>query len=384
MLTLGLVTTVSAESQNTDVEVEVDSTVQLDVKPDRLEYTSAGEEGILNPGETREVSDEGFGQIDISNVGSDRLDNIYAESDLPGAQPFGTEVATGEDENFHNTGNFVTFSLETVQESEDFRSGLTTGLNTVEDSHYLNRVEFFEDTPPEFIQTIGTGDETFSEDLIHSGSGDATIDPEETHVGRFRVGELDYFFVVYDEDADGNLENADAWMAIAEVPTTPDELGTFDFTSDGEDFTLFEMGTDSNDFNQLETSQDFVNPTGVDASGEQLRDGDSSNIPTEWDDDEYEVRTYEVYVDALDEAAVRTRYNVEAPSPDGRTADDDTDGVQQYILDADSESDNQEEALQPGENFPVDFGVQVPNGVDAESIDEGTVTLNAEAYTDDS
>jgi hypothetical protein len=88
---------------------------------------------------------------------------------------------------------------------------------------------------------------------------------------------------------------------------------------------------------------------------------------------------------------VRTTFNVQQEVPggydsEGTDGDDNwrvptqVDGAQEYILDATSQSN----ALQPGENFPIDFGIQVPQGVDQNAIQEGTVTVIASDSIDGS
>lgn len=378
LLTIGMISTATADEE-TDVTVEVDEEVQLDVKPDNLDFTASGpeEESELSPGEQREISDEGFEHIDINNIGSQRLDNIYAEAETPAEQPFGTDGDTV----LHNTGNFIALSLETVN-TETFRDGLETGVSGQEDFHLLNRVEFFEDNPPEYIQTQeGAGD--LGDDQGDGESGGINVDPEHTHVGRIRVGELNYFFVVYEEETT-ELENPDqVVVAIANTPEAPSEIGTYDFTEDGDDFSVFEASSSSSDIAIIDQSQEFVNPVGVDTedvAGETLREGDeavdTSSLTGESSD--YEVRSYNLYNDFNGNGAMhRTRFNVDVESPSGSSYGTNTDQAQEYILDSNG---NQDEALQPGENFPVDFAVQVPNGVDAEAVDPGTVTLNAEAF----
>lgn len=368
LLAIGMSTTVIAEeSESSQVEIEVDSTVQLDVKPDQLDYTDVGSgaDNALEPGEMVEVSDEGFEHIDVLNVGSDRLDLIDASADIPDSQPFGTEE---EDGAVHNTGNLVTMSLATVDEEEDFRDDLVAGLNVEESNRYLNRVEFFEDNPPEFIQTPETG-----EDQELDGE---TLNPDDIEVGRFRVGELDYYFVMVNED--GTSGTYSGGLLIAQTPTTPEELGTFDFSEDGDDYSLEEFGSTASDIAQIDSSQDFVHAVDdtSDANGEQLRDG--SNAVDPLPDGEWEVREYAVYVDETEDVTIRTTFNTNAESPSGSTFGEDTSlSGQSFILDAGGQVD---EALQPGENFPLNVGVHVPNGIDADSIEEGTVTLSAEGF----
>lgn len=362
-----------AESEETSVSVDVDDTVQLDVKPDNLAYTEVGSgtDSALEPGEQVETSDDGFEHIDIANIGSDRLERIYAEATFNGDNPFGT---TPDDDVDHDTGNLVLMSTETAQSYDISDRG---GLADVSDPHYLNRVEYFEEESPEYIQTHEEGDEPgFSEDTGESVSMSGEI--QDVGVGRFRVGEASYFFTYYETDA-----TDEEVLLVGNTPETPTELGTFNFVEGGEeDFTVIglESGT-ATDTHVHQTAFSLVSfdVDSADYDGEALLDGNGGeDSPTDLDTEE---REYNFYVDRNDgdELVARTRFNVEFETVNTEEGIV-TSGIQQYLLGDVSET----EALQPGENFPVDVGVQLPNGIDNQQIESGEVTFNAQAYTDSS
>jgi len=368
-LTIGMASMATAQqSQDTDVDVEISGVTQLDVRPSSLAYTSSGDEGALEPGDARTTSDLGFEHIEVENIGSERIGNIYAQGTMHTDQPFGTD--TDDDSSLvHNTGNFVTVSLETAQ-SYDF-----AGLSDVETKHHLNRVEYVEDNPPTYIQTEE------SEFEYTDGGFD---DIASVEVGRFRVGGAEYFFVIYE------LQNDGTYMAIGNAPHTSTVLGTTDFTNDGEAYSIEELEDDGSASGlSIINSQDFVsfdtessNYTGqelIDGGDEQfdgatVGDGDDEIDASDID---AEFRTYNLY-SFEDRYVVRTKFNIEQSSPDGSEWTESTSGTggQEYILDA----DNIAETLQPGQNFPIDFGVQVPLGVDQEGIEEGTVTVISETF----
>lgn len=358
-LTIGLASTVTAESQNTDVGVNISDTVQLDVKPDRLEYGQDGD-GLVVGGQST-TSDSGYNHIEISNIGSDRLDKIYAQADMPTAQPFGTTSGTNQ----HNTGNFVVVSLDTVND-EGYSIGGISSRGTDEEFHFLNRVEYYEDNFPTYLSVAEDSDD------VNGTTG--SLEDEAPHVGRFRVQDASYWFVYYETDGDDVLK-------VANTPETPTSLGTSDFTEGGDDYTLYE---DSEFDDNPDASADLIEgqslavPTNsYDGSNPLLDDGGEN---TDQDSSIDSVREYNLWIDS--DQIVRTRFNVEQDSPnDNWTPSTETGGAVDYILDA---SNTEDDALQPGENFPVDFGVEVPNGVDASSITEGSVTFFAEAFEDTS
>lgn len=376
-LTIGMASLATAETleQETEVDVEISGVTQLDVRPSSLSYTDTEDTDALSPGDARTVSDLGFEHIEVENIGSERIGNIYAQATMHDQQPFGTD--TDADGNLvHNTGNFVTMSLETANRaSYDFGGE----LSDVDNMHYLNRVEYVEDNAPTYIQ-VEDGDFDY-------GEGQDAVD--EADVGRVRVGGAEYFFVVYTLDSDGT------YMAIGNAPHTSTVLGTTDFTSDGDGYSVEELDssdTSVSDLSKISSqrfvtfdteSEDYVGQDLI-ADGDALIDPEDDSETTGEGDDEIsasditaEVRNYNLYYDEEDNFLVRSKFNVLQSAPDEDwTADEDASGGQEYILEADSIS----ESLQPGDNFPINFGVQVPQGVDQNAIEEGTVTVISETF----
>jgi len=367
-LTVGLSSTVTADEEETSVDVEISGVTQLDVRPSSLEYTGANDNDALSPGDARVVSDEGYEHIEVENIGSERIGSIYAQGTMHTEQPFGT-LTEGDEDPQHNTGNFVTLSLDTAQDY-----GFDSELSDVTTMTHLNRVEYYEDNPPTYIQTLDTGDEYDFED------GETTEDVStEPEVGRFRVGGAEYFFVQFETTSEEVL-------LIGDAPHTSTVLGTTDFTNDGDNFSEEILETEAGISNVFRvTEQDFVdfNTGGSTYDGQSLIEGRSVVDDSDLDDYDLsdidaETREYNLYVDTSNGQIIRTRFNVEQQLPDGDSTDETSTGAQEFILDASSES----ESLQPGQNFPINFGVQVPLGVDENAIEEGTVTVISETYSD--
>lgn len=379
VLTLGFaVTTVSAQDdeETTDVNVDIDEVAQVDVRPSALDYTDPA----LSPGDNREESDGDFEHVEIANIGSVDIEEVTAEATMP------TDVPFGEPGDNHDTGNFVTLSTETADQ-EGYSVGLADGSESTE-PHLLNRVEYAEGNPPEYISFEE------DEDIEFNDAGD-TFEPSETKIGRLRAGSLEYFYVAYvNTDATDNEFN----LRIGNAPHTSTQLGSVDFTNDadadeyteylGEDDVGDTPGDELDGYYGQITSQDLVvfdpeeGSNRDDYEGESLIE-DGTAIP-EGDEprdslDEDYVREYNLYAHFEDSAGEghiqRTRFNTQVfqatdDSSDPDRSDETTTGAQTPLVDGTGD-----DALNPGQNVPINFGVEVPLGTDASDIDSGIVTF---------
>lgn len=359
-LAIGMTSSVTAQQQqDSNVTVEVSSDIAIDVRPSSLAYTSNGEEGALDPGAKRRVSDEDFEHLELENIGSEPLDEIYMQSTMQANDAF------ADPNQNHSTGNFVTVSTETAQGDANID---VPGLIDLQNHHYINRVEYFEDSPPTYITT---------EEGDYERGDSTTFSVSETNIGRLRVGEAEYFFVVY-----SSSNNDDVAMRVGNTPHTPTQLGTVDFSNSGGDYTSYDNMTDDEPNTDVfrASGQDLVSFNSSIYTGDQLiSDGTASVSSTSVDgDSETETRSYNLYVDTSNDQVIRTKLNTDVSSPqDSWDASETTTGQQSYLVDA---GNTESEALQPGENFPVDIGVQVPLGVDAETVEQGTVTVKASQW----
>lgn len=374
-LTVGLASMASAqediEDQETDVDVTVDSVTQLDVRPSALSYESVA------PGSQVTSSENGYEHVDIENIGSTRIREITSQATMPLDQPFGQF-----DDTDYNTGNFIQLSLDTAQDT-DVSSQITGAVSqdgdpdTSDDEeqvpHYVNRVEFFEENPPEYI--------TVDEDVS-----------ENHEIGRFREGDVEYFFQL-SHDGAGDSQDSDMNLRVGRAPHTSTQLGTVDF-EDG-DFVEFDGDADfeassgaSDNYMILESSSlelvafDTEN-SDYGADTNLLNEDGEAEFNTE-DLEDHSVRDYDLYIhpeDADDEPHIlRTRFNTQPVSPselDDGSGNDletlETENAQDWIFDA-SSAENQ---LQPGQNFPINIGVELPQGVDQNAIQNGAVTFFA-------
>ena len=373
-LAVGLVGTATAQdSQDSDVTVDVAQDIAIDVRPSLLQYTASGTGDALAPGEKRRVSDNDYEHIELENIGSETLDNIYVEATTAVNNSFGNQSA-----NDHNTGNFVTLSTETVD-----AGSYDVVVNSLTDHHYVNRVEFFEDNPPTYIQTEPSDGEVTVDSV--------TISNPESRVGRFRVGGAEYFFVLYSDDFDSG---SDYVVRIGRNPHTPNQIGTTDFreASTGNVYESDISSTNPGGNAYFDGSVDLVafnesNYDGgalIDSSGQAapVEGSTAGNISDQNTVDDVEVREYGFYYDVGNEYVLRTAANVAPESTDGGSSWDLTDestksGINYIVNAGNTESD----ALVPGQNFPLDIGVEVPLGVDKDRISQGTITIRASEWT---
>jgi len=372
-MTLGMVTTVTAQSsQNSDVQVNVSDTVALDARPSTLSY---GNDGTgITPGALDSSSDEGFGHIDIENIGAVPIEQVHAESSMHDSQPFGDSGAVNFD-----TGNFFVMSTQTAS-SGDYSLG--TAIKGSSNFRYLNRVEYADTTPPEYIETESSGPIVLNDGTQAIASGSLS----STDVGRFRVGEAEYFWVLY--QATTSTATGDNWvLRIGQTPHTPNELGTIDYTDNetaNPDYVEYSDSDASSPGGTAEgsllTGQNLVsfdtsNPGLNGFTGQPLLDESGGENTTSTGSISSSVaRNYNLYVDGADSQIIRSSYNTVQSSPQGDwTSGEVNSGGQTPIFLAQTDGSR----LQPGQNFPIDIGVQVPNGVDRDRISTGTVSIIA-------
>ena len=350
-LALGMILSIGSaaadKTQDSTVDVNVSKVTQLDVRPSTLSY-GTGDSADLEPGNDLEVSDNGYGALEISNIGSEEIAEVTAEATMPSNQSFGREgissVGTGEQ---HDTGNFVTVSTETA---DDAQYNIPTGaLAEIPNMTYLNRAEFVEESPPTYIQTNDASD---------------SIDPdsfttEEPEVGRFRVGGAEYFFVYYSSGS------GDWTLRIGETPHTSTQLGTVDFTNEGTDYVSYTDGdTDVTSVSEggfRVDGHEFVSFDEGDSSftGQSLLDGDTANATAVSAVAGTEVRNYNLFLNFAEEELsehhiVRTSVNTNVNNP---VSDNDygatTSGAQVPIFSTGTEDEQGGER----QSFTIDIGV---------------------------
>jgi hypothetical protein len=372
VLALGMVLSIgsaAAQTQTSDVNVTVSSVTKLDVRPSTLSY---GTSSTLEPGDSMTSSASGYEHIEIANIGSTEIADITAAATMPSNQTFGaTGLNTGEQ---FDTGNFVTVSTDTAQQSQyDLADGALVNLSNM---HYINRVEYAEQTPPTYIETEDTANQVANNDV------------SSVQVGRFRVGGAEYFWAFY---GDSGTNGDTGVLRIGSSPHTSTVLGTTDLSNSGSDYVTYVGGDNMSEISSSTsqvTSQPLVSfdtssGTG-NYSGQSLLadDGTAASQSTLDEVAGTNVRNYNLYADLAssqdtEDFILRTTVNTKPDDPADTSSDvsgtEVSDGAQTPIFAASIDSNK----LQPGQSFPVDIGVQLPLGVAEDRITEGTVTVSA-------
>jgi hypothetical protein len=364
-LTAGLamsITSVTAASQDATVNVTVDTKTELDVRPTTLSYNASS--GGLEPGQQATSADEynGYSTIEVENIGSTNISEIYAESSYPQDDPFGTGV-----DSEYDSGNFIQISTNEATTSS-YGTGTFAGAladdSTDQNFHYVNRVEF-EDYPVQtYIDTVSsTGDLSFS----------SSISSLNTDVGRFREGDQWYFYAIYYGDngqgACSGGTNGDSEIWVGNDPHTSTSTGTTDLSQ-------------ASNAQVVDIQQTTNNNIGV--TNETISLNANGNTR------EYDVYTYcdANSPNSITGSTLRTRFNVdptyntsEAFDAEGTTISDITaqGGISELssttaILDDGGTAGSN---LNPGAYFPVDVTVELPQGVASGEINGGRLTIQA-------
>lgn len=334
VLALGMMSTATAEtpddSETSNVNVTVASETALDVKPDQLDYTNVA----VGARKDETSNDINYTQLKVENTGSNDIQRIWAESTFPSDNPFGAgDVAQ------HDSGNFL-------QIAPYDPNGLT-GLNGQNTFHYVERIEFFQDSSP--LVDVGSMNSTYS----------------DVEVGRIRFGNNEFYFAL------GHDGNTCSELRVANTPTVPDSLGTNDFSlSNSGSWTNYSMGASGDSAYQITNESvqfNLQNVAGISSSETQDYDvmatcgtGDLGSI-----------------TDLNEEHLRLVRYNLD-PNAVSNLATGDGDVAQAIWDTAGGAVSNQ---LHPGQSFSVNVSVMVPRGVPNGDITEGTLTVKSQAFT---
>lgn len=328
-------------SEDSDVEISVDEETIVDVQPANLDF------GEVNPGSYTETAsgigdyeDVEFGGIEIENLGSTYVEQVWVESTTPDERPFGTDIGSG---NPYDAGNFLQVSPSEPDANVVLEE--TTGLD-----YFVNRREYSEQAPPSYLN-IGDPSEDWDEQ-----TGTVGTELDDALVGRFRVGGEEYFWAIPQENdgssdasgtCDGSQENI---LRVGNTEHTTSELGTVDFTDEDETTDYDIESTDSGD-------------TGV-----------ATNVDI--DDRSYDILTYceDPDDESIDGYTERTRYNVNPDGNDDSETNLETSQTVRYIMDVDASS-NPDDSLVPGQGFSLPVSMQVPLGVAADDITEGELRI---------
>lgn len=363
VITVGLAMNVGAVSENdtesSDVNVTIASTVAVDLHPEQLTYPQA------TVGSQVTSTDRSFTSVDIENVGSEYIDQIWVETTQPGSEPFGTGLPGNYD-----AGNFF-------QIKPNNASGKLKGDSDA--YHFVNRIEYatYNDSlVPSYINAPSSG-------TYESTTGSASAN--DVAVGRFRVGDEEYFFAIPVSGGSGSCDGTGGHntLLVAKQPHTETSTTPIDFT-DGTGYPGIE-GKDYIKYNITELT-DTGEGFGLTDSGPADYGANGVTIRRNFGTAQEVNRTYDALVkcDTNGESGlqltdvprvIRTRYNVEEGGASDLT--DDSNGPMTFLMSTITPS----EMLLPGEAVTLDTAIEVPRGVSQGQMTEGTFTVYVTADT---
>lgn len=354
----GMMGTASAEpddgQRNSTVNVTVASQTAIDVHPQALKYES------INPGNVAGSSSESnkFGKVELENVGSTDIEAVWVNSTQTTSQDpfFGSS-----DPSAFDSGNML-----------QVRPTRTTGPLQGDTSNYnfVNRREygaFNNSLNPEYINAPDAGNYY----VDNSGSTDAQA--SDVAVGRFRVGDQEYFWALpvgSNAACDGSGTNTFNSLFVAKKPHNASTTIPVDFTSDED------PDNDGDDGYAAINGRDYrIHNLTTTGAGDYGITGEGTGVTLD-DPSDGESRKYDILAECdtdndgtqedTDAAhTIRTRYNVEA----GGNSDiaSNAGAATQYLMNGGS---NQ---LDPGQSVKLDVRVMVPRGVPQGVISEGVL-----------
>ncbi|WEL19274.1 hypothetical protein [Candidatus Nanohalococcus occultus] len=317
---VGLVSSATAQEDTLEeagtVTVDVNNVTAVDLSPNNLAYS--GDPGSVATTETT----NGYQGVEIENVGSENITELYFTTSTPDSRPFGSGTAGAYD-----AGNFIQIKPSTE----------ITGINGEDDFQYVSRKSFNESNTLSYVKPI-------------TGQG-------SVRYGRFRAANESFFWMITEAEAGGSSGNycsggTGSNLLIGNTPHTPTQTGSVDFTDDTT-YTNYSIGTSSDNYgrvdnvglNTYEGTKNLTMLTWCGDSTQQSADNTTHVIGTRWNPENRE-----------DSAS--NQYSTQ------------TNSLEKLI---DDPQDPDE--LQPGEHFTVFTRAAIPNAVANGQVGSGTLTV---------
>jgi hypothetical protein len=349
------------DAEDAEVNVSVSGTTTLDVRPTELSYSG------LEPGDRAngtELEANNYSTIEVENIGSRNISDVWAEASHAESDPFGTGTAAAYD-----AGNFIQISTETANgneyDSAQWSADATLAGSDAERFHYVNRVEFTDYPTPTYIETLEAGEEG----QLQKSTTNIGSDNLDSHVGRFREGDEWYFYTVYFDGSNNACTAAsEGELWVGKDKHTPTTLGTTDFTNPN-NVDVYDIESDDSGEYAVTNNSVSYGVTNLEGTTETLN--------------------YDVFMhcDGSSESArqnshtFRTKFNT-APNAtvlqdSGYSLGTSSNGDAENLIAAGAPSRN----LNPGAYFPVDVTVTLPQGVVNQDINGGELQIKAQAQT---
>lgn len=306
-------------TDDSEVEVTVAQETAVDLDPRYLNYSSGG----LTPGSTQTRDDAGVSALQVENVGSENITDVWMSASEPTTDPFGTGIASNYD-----AANFVQIYLNDTKITNEF-SNLDGSLSSYRDTPvFINRRDYAANRDLSYIFV-----------------------PDEAawEYGRFRAGEQEYFWAV---ETSTDVGADSPTLRVGQTAHTQEQTGTTDFTGGGDtvDYTLQSTTSLPSNFGKANIQVPRQNGPARDVTViVQTDDTTSEGVYT-----------------------VRSRFNTQYTNG-GNTEDLSTDSNTELLFNS-SRSGGID--LAPGDSFQVGTRVTVPRGVPSDTVGLGTLTIN--------
>lgn len=205
----------SDSTTNSTVTVDVTSKVAIDITPQDLSYTG------MEPGTTVTSTDSGYSAIELENIGSVNISQVWMNASVPSSNPFGSGLASNYD-----AGNFI-------QISPTGEIGTASSNNFT----FVNRKEFNESNDLSYVFTPSA---------------------DRWDYGRFRAGDQEFFWAVNATSNACTGANGEK-LRVGNKAHNKTATGSADFTSS--EYTSYPL-TETGNSHGIATGVNITLPSG--------------------------------------------------------------------------------------------------------------------------
>lgn len=352
------------DMDSSNITISIASEIAIDVHPQSLDFTGTS----VGTQVTSSDSPESYTAIDLENTGSEYIDRIWAnatQTTVADAQ-FGRSA---NDEQDFDAGNM--FQLKPNNASGKL-------LGDSDNYNFVNRRDYatYNDSLiPSYINAPESG-------TYFTSTGGTSSNPNEVAVGRFRMGDQEYFYAIpTDGQCEGGGSTTYNTMFVAKEPHNSTTTAPIDFTTgngfdyiSNRDYYWYNMTSvsGSNNYGAV-TEEDDPGTSGLTLSSPTTGETRTYAALTHCDTD----GSSSAEASQDDPHVIRTRYNTEAGSATNLAEQSDV-AAAEYLLNSPSSASDQ---LAPSQAVTFDVAIEVPRGVPEGTVDFGQLRLVVTADT---
>ncbi len=192
----GNLTKCNETEEYVDISVNISTKCMVDVEPAALSWSPVDPGGVGD--NDTEILGPGYFAMQIENIGSINITQVWFNATYPSASPFARGNAS-----YTNAGNYVVLSNDT-----------SSNKPSAKDFWFINRVEY---------------NETRRLVYLRDPSGDMPPDNSQYTYGRFRNASTEYFWMI--DGTPGNCNETGKTLWIGSEAHTRTQTGTTNFQS---------------------------------------------------------------------------------------------------------------------------------------------------------